>query len=104
MTRLRPRLALAPASACFLLVAALVAARGQQPGAPDPERVFSLGDTDLDGKLSPDEFRELLRNGPRLKNAPAKKAFFPNLDALYQRLDVDRDGSLTLAEYRQLAR
>src|SRR4051794_11271688 len=102
MTRLQPRLVVASVSACFLLMGALVAVRGQQPGAPDPERAFSFGDTDLDGKLSLDEFRELLRNGPRLKkNVPAKKAF-PNLDAVFQRLDTNRDGSLTIPEYRQI--
>ena len=46
--------------------------QGQQPRRPDPERAFSFGDSDLDGKLSLEEFRELLTNGPRLKNATKK--------------------------------
>ena len=102
MTGLRLRLVLTTVSAGFLLAATLVAARGQQPRGPDPERAFSFGDTNLDGKLSFDEFRELIRNAPRLKNAPAKKA--PALlDPLFQRLDADRDGFLTFPEYRRIS-
>ena len=78
------------------------AASAQQPGRPDPERAFSFGDTDLDGKLSLDEFRELLTNGPRQKNA-AKKAMAPEVqDGLFRRLDANRDGSLTVQEFRRL--
>ena len=54
-------------------MAVLVAARGQQVPAANSERVFSFGDSDLDGKLSLDEFRELMVYGPRVKKAAAKK-------------------------------
>ncbi len=66
MTRVRLRFVLASASTCLLLMAVLVAARGQQGPAANPERALSFGDTNLDGKLSFDEFRELVLYGPRL--------------------------------------
>ena len=52
MKRVRLRFALAAASACFGLMAVLVAARGQQLQPANPERGFALGDSNLDGKLS----------------------------------------------------
>jgi cytochrome c553 len=101
MTRYRPRIFLATASAIVLLSAILVTAQGQQPLAPDPERAFSFGDTDLDGKLTLDEFRELVTNGARLKKAAAKKAMV-NPENIFRRLDADHNGSLTFLEYRQI--
>ena len=98
----RSHLVIASASAVLLLVAILVDARGQQPLLVDPERGFSFGDTDLDGKLTLDEFRELLRNAPRFKKAAAKGAR-PPFDLMFQRLDADGDGCLTVAEYRRIA-
>ncbi len=103
MTRFRHPFVVACASAGVLLLVALVAASAQQPGRPDPERAFSFGDTDLDGKLTLDEFRELLTNGPRQKNA-AKKAMAPEVqDGLFRRLDANRDGTLTVQEFRRLS-
>ena len=40
-----------------------------------------LGDTDLDGRLSLDEYREQLRASPRMKNAAA------TIEPLFRRLD-----------------
>jgi cytochrome c553 len=92
---------LAFASTCLLLSAVLVAARGQQAPAVDFERFLSFGDSDLDGKLSRDEFRELLVYGPRLKKAAAKKGpARPEL--LFDRLDTDHDGFLSVLEFRRL--
>ena len=102
MTRLRPRLRPGLGLGLLAPAAALVAARGQQPRGPDPERAFAFGDTDLDGKLSLDEFRELLRNGARLKNAAGQEGASPNPELLFRRLDADSDGVLTIAEYRQI--
>jgi cytochrome c553 len=102
MARSVPRTFVAFASIVVMLTVVLVSARGQQPQAPDPERGFSFGDTDLDGKLSPEEFRELLVNGPRLKGGAAKKPL-ANPATLFQRLDTDRDGFLSLAEFRVLS-
>src|SRR5262249_39430370 len=63
---------------------------------------FSFGDTDLDGKLSRDVFRELVTNGARLKKS-TKKAIPPEIqDGLFRRLDADHDGSLSFQEYRRL--
>jgi hypothetical protein len=67
----------------------------QQFGAFDPERIFAFGDTDLDGRLSLDEYRELCRASPRMKNAGAP------IEPLFRRLDLDRDGFLSAAEYRK---
>ncbi len=101
MTRVRLRFVVASASTCFLLMAVLVAARGQQGPAANPERALSFGDTNLDGKLSFDEFRELVVYGARLKKAAAKKVpARPEL--IFNRLDTDHDGFLTVPEFRRI--
>ena len=62
----------------------------------DPERIFMLGDADLDGRLSLDEYRDFLRSSPRMRDAaPA------TIEPMFRRLDADRDGFLSLAEYRK---
>jgi hypothetical protein len=101
---LRPAFLLVLASTGMLLSGALIAARGQQPGRADPERAFSLGDSNLDGKLSLEEFRELVTHGARLKNAAKKKAVAPALlEPLFRRLDANGDGSLNVREFRRLS-
>jgi hypothetical protein len=62
----------------------------------DPERIFMLGDADLDGRLSLDEYRDFLRSSPRMKDTVA------TIEPMFRRLDADRDGFLSLAEYRKL--
>jgi cytochrome c553 len=89
-------------SAGLVLSAALVAAVAQQPGQPDPERAFAFGDSNLDGKLSLEEFRELLTNGARLKKAAKKSLPEARLTPLFRRLDTNRDGELSVKEYRQI--
>jgi hypothetical protein len=69
------------------------AAQNRRFPAFDPERIFALGDTDLDDRLSLDEYRELLRSAPRMKNATA------TIEPLFRRLDLDQDGFLSLPEY-----
>ena len=69
-------------------------AKAQRGPAFDPERIFAFGDTDLDGRLSLEEYREQLRASPRMKNAAA------TIEPLFRRLDKDRDGFLSPAEYR----
>jgi hypothetical protein len=61
----------------------------------DPERIFILGDADLDGRLSLEEFKELNRASPRMRDATT-------IEALFRRLDTDHDGYLSLSEYRKL--
>jgi len=87
----------------ILLLAAPMQAQTQtQPKAQtqrfpafDPEQIFMLGDADLDGRLSLDEYRDFLRSSPRMKNAAAA------VEPMFRRLDADRDGFLSLAEYRK---
>ena len=102
MARTPRRLVLAGSSSCLILLALLLAARGQQPQAPNPERGFAFGDSNLDGKLSRDEFRDLVTGAARLKKAAAKKA--PAQPALvFDRLDGDHDGFLSFPEFRRLS-
>jgi cytochrome c553 len=81
--------------AIILLFAGQSVAQVQRFPAFDPERIFMLGDADLDGKLSLDEFRELYRFSPRMKDAAA------TIEPLFRRLDSDRDGFVSLREYRK---
>ncbi len=78
-----------------LLVAGRASAQAQRFPAFDPERIFVLGDADLDGRLSLDEYRDFLRSSPRMKDAGA------TIEPMFRRLDVDGDGFLSLAEYRK---
>ncbi len=82
-------------SLLVLLVAAPCQAQAQRPAAFDPERIFVLGDADLDGRMSLDEYRDFLRSSPRMRDAAA------NIEPMFRRLDADRDGFLSLAEYRK---
>src|SRR5215471_9634555 len=79
----------------LLLAWALPGRAVGQRFAFDPERIFSMGDADLDGRLSLDEYRDFLRSSPRMKNAAAA------IEPMFRRLDADRDGFLSLAEYRR---
>jgi hypothetical protein len=80
-----------------LLLAAPTRAQTQAQRFPafDPERIFMLGDADLDGRLSLDEYRDFLRSSPRMKGAASA------IEPMFRRLDADRDGFLSLAEYRK---
>ena len=73
---------------------------GQEPKikpAVDPERAFQLGDTDKDGKLSKEEFAKLMANTPRVKDNPKAADF------LFNRLDANGDGYLSLEEFKRIA-
>lgn len=83
----------------YLLLIALVltgVSLAQDKPNTDPEKAFKFGDKNKDGKLSREEFRQLLRNGPRFKDNPKI------IDLLFDRLDADGDGSLTLAEFKNI--
>ncbi len=82
-------------SALVLLLVGQAVAQVQRFPAFDPERIFMLGDADLDGKLSLDEFRELYRFSSRMRDAAA------TIEPLFRRLDTDHDGFLSLTEYRK---
>jgi Protein of unknown function (DUF1549)/Protein of unknown function (DUF1553)/Planctomycete cytochrome C len=69
--------------------------QAQRPPAFDLERIYILGDADLDGRLSLDEYRVFLRSSPRMKDAAA------TIEPMFRRLDADHDGFLSLTEYRK---
>ncbi|WP_406694256.1 DUF1549 domain-containing protein [Singulisphaera sp. Ch08] len=78
-----------------LLPAGRTSAQVQRFPAFDPERIFSLGDADLDGRLSLEEYRDFLRTSPRMRGGAAA------IGPMFRRLDADRDGFLSTAEYRK---
>jgi hypothetical protein len=63
---------------------------------PDPSALFKRGDTNKDGKLSEDEFTQLLSKNAKLKNNPDL------IKKLFEKLDADGDKSLTLEEFKKL--
>src|SRR5271156_6551229 len=78
-----------------LLLNGPAAAQAQRPPAFDPERIFILGDADLDGRLSLEEYRDFLRSSPSMRNGAA------TIEPMFRRIDADRDGFLSLSEYRK---
>ncbi len=76
-----------------VLLGGQAAAQNRRFPAFDPERIFAFGDTDLDDRLSLDEYRDQVRSSPRMKNAIA------TIEPLFRRLDLDHDGFLSLSEY-----
>src|ERR1700722_4691772 len=78
-----------------LLLTGPAAAQAQRPPAFDAERIFILGDADLDGRLSLEEYRDFLRSSPRMRNGAA------TIEPMFRRIDADRDGFLSLSEYRK---
>ncbi len=74
MTRVRLRFVVASASTCLLLWPCWSRPAASRRRRPDPERALSLGDSNLDGKLSLEEFRELVLNGARLKKRGQENA------------------------------
>ena len=91
MTRFSARLV----PVIVFLLAGGASAQTQRFPAFDPERIFVLGDADLDGRLSLEEYRDFLRSSPRMRNAAA------TIEPMFRRIDTDRDGFLSLSEYRK---
>ncbi|HJZ93070.1 MAG TPA: DUF1553 domain-containing protein [Gemmataceae bacterium] len=99
--RLRKTVSVVALCLCMaVLVGTSTDISGQEPKirpAADPEGAFKLGDTDKDGKLSRDEFAKLMANNPRVKDNPKAADF------LFNRLDANGDGYLTLDEFKKIA-
>ncbi len=83
-----------------LLCVGLGVCLGQENAAEkrqrNPERAFQIGDADLDGRLSREEYRALTAYAPRLKASPQMA------ERIFTRLDTNRDGFLTRAEYAKI--
>ena len=84
-----------PIPLILLLLLWAVPARAQTFPAFDPERIFMLGDADLDGRLSLDEYKDFLRSSTRMRNSA------DGIEPLFRRLDANQDGFLSLGEYRR---
>jgi hypothetical protein len=83
-----------PQVALLLILVLAGPALAQRFPAFDAERFLSLGDADLDGRLSLDEYRDFLRNAPRIRGASEA------IEPMFRRLDTDGDGFLSVSEYR----
>ena len=70
-------------------------AQSQRIPVFDPERIFILGDSDLDGRLSLDEYQDFLRAFPRM-NRPAM-----TIESMFQKIDTNHDKFISLSEYRK---
>jgi hypothetical protein len=84
---------------CGCLLAGLLASgpdMGAQPKV-DPERAFRKGDADGNGKLTRDEWLKMASSSPRFKGNPNGGTF------IFDRLDENRDGFLTLDEYKKIS-
>ena len=90
----RKKSAIAPL-AIVLLLARFASAQAPRPPAFDLSRIFILGDADLDGRLSLEEYRDFLSSAPHMKGAVA------TIEPMFRRLDADGDGFLSLPEYRK---
>jgi cytochrome c553 len=86
------RLLVAPA----LVIAAALLVQFAAAQQPDPAAMFKRGDTNKDGKLSPDEFTALVGKNAKLKDKPEA------VKALFQKLDADGDGFLTSDEFAKI--
>ena len=89
------RISAGTASLIILVLMGQAIAQTQRFPAFDPEQIFVLGDADLDGRLSREEYREQLRASPRMKAAAT------SIEPLFRRLDTDHDGFISLPEYRK---
>src|SRR4051794_21639577 len=80
----------------MVILAGLALAADDPPERPrvPPQAVFLYGDADADGLLSRDEFRAIVARAPRLKGRGEL------IGPLFDRIDTNRDGSLTLEEFR----
>ena len=70
----------------------------QEPKARpfNAEFIFRFGDTNKDGKLLLEEFKAIAARNPKTKENPAITA------RLFEALDTDKNGSLTLAELQKM--
>jgi len=77
----------------IVFVLATTPVPAQQTFRFDPERLFNLGDADIDGRLSADEYLEFMKRSPRFRGGAA------GIRRYFDRLDRNRDGFLSLGEY-----
>eukprot|EP00928_Gymnodinium_smaydae_P011188 TRINITY_DN14157_c0_g1_i1.p1 TRINITY_DN14157_c0_g1~~TRINITY_DN14157_c0_g1_i1.p1 ORF type:complete len:1380 (-),score=321.70 TRINITY_DN14157_c0_g1_i1:204-4343(-) len=67
-------------------------------------KVFRMVDSDLNMRLSFEEFREVVRRPLPCLAIPAKKVSHADLQSLWTRLDTDRSGEVTVQEFMRFMR
>ena len=70
-----------------------------QSPAFDAAKIFSMLDANNDGRLSPDEFKNVTTHLPA-KKGKAAKAPAADPASVFKKLDANGDGSLSLDEFK----